>query len=296
MLTTDRRKLWQAAIKLPMYSVAVMPIGLGSALAWYDKGVFHWQRLVLFLLAAVFLLAWENLCNDVFDAETGVDEHKFHSVVKLTNNKTIVFTIANLFLVLGLLCLGGLVWQQGDITVLTLGLLCCLLGYVYQGPPFRLGYQGVGEILCFLAFAIAVGAAYYSQGQSFSPSLFLPSVINGLTTSLILFCSHFHQVEDDRKAGKLSPIVRLGTKRSAQLIPWFCGLIYGLALVGIGGKMLPWTTIGMLLSLPFAWRLIQVTAKYHDCPPQIQGCKFIAVALHFWSNLGLILGLLFHAL
>ncbi|MFN3360565.1 MAG: 2-carboxy-1,4-naphthoquinone phytyltransferase [Pseudanabaenaceae cyanobacterium] len=296
MITTDRRKLWQAAIKLPMYSVAVMPIALGSALAWYERGTLFWQRLLLFLVAAVLLLAWENLCNDVFDDETGVDAHKFHSVVKLTNNKRLVFLLANLFFLLGLVSLGGIIWQQQDATVLSLVLLCCLLGYVYQGPPFRLGYQGLGEVLCFFAFAIAVGAAYYSQVQSFSLSLFLPAVINGLSTSLILFCSHFHQVEDDKKAGKFSPIVRLGTKRSAQLIPWLCGGIYGLGVVGIGCGLLPWTALGIFLSLPFAWQLMQVTKHYHDRPAQIQGCKFIAVALHFWSNLGLILGLLFHAL
>jgi len=29
---------------------------------------------------------------------------------------------------------------------------CCALGYSYQGPPFRFGYQGLGEIICFICF------------------------------------------------------------------------------------------------------------------------------------------------
>lgn len=100
MIATDRKKLWQAAIKLPMYSVAVMPIVVGSVLAWLDRDIFNWQRLGLFLLAGVCILAWENLCNDVFDAETGIDRHKYHSIVQLTNNPKLVFVIANTLLFL----------------------------------------------------------------------------------------------------------------------------------------------------------------------------------------------------
>ena len=33
----------------------------------------RWGQLGLFLLAAVLLLGWENLSNDVFDDDTGVD-------------------------------------------------------------------------------------------------------------------------------------------------------------------------------------------------------------------------------
>ena len=32
-------------------------------------------------------------------------------------------------------------------------LICCTLGYLYQGPPFRLGYRGLGEPLRWLALA-----------------------------------------------------------------------------------------------------------------------------------------------
>ncbi|MCA1904600.1 MAG: 2-carboxy-1,4-naphthoquinone phytyltransferase [Cyanobacteria bacterium KgW148] len=297
MIATDRKKLWQAAIKLPMYSVAVMPIVVGSVLAWLDRDIFNWQRLGLFLLAGVCILAWENLCNDVFDAETGIDRHKYHSIVQLTNNPKLVFVIANTLLFFGLLFFSLIAWQQQDITVLLLVLLCCFLGYAYQSPPFRLGYVGLGEMLCFFAFAITIAAAYYSQVQSFSFAIVLPALINGLSTTLILFCSHFHQVEDDRSAGKFSPIVRLGTKRSAQIIPFVCISLYLLTLIGIVLHLLPWSATTIGISMPFAWQLVKITDRYHDQPEQIKNCKFIAVGLHFWSNLGLVIGLIVsHAL
>ena len=37
-------------------------------------------------------------------------------------------------------------------------------GYVYQGPPFRLSYKGLGEPLCFAAFGpLATGAFYLAN-------------------------------------------------------------------------------------------------------------------------------------
>ena len=37
-----------------------------------EEGV-RWSQFSGFLLAAVLLLLWENLSNDLFDADTGVD-------------------------------------------------------------------------------------------------------------------------------------------------------------------------------------------------------------------------------
>lgn len=51
-----------------------------------------------------------------------------------------------------------------------------------------------------------------------SASAAMASVLVGLTTATILFCSHFHQMAGDKAAGKKSPIVRLGsTKRGLQV-------------------------------------------------------------------------------
>ena len=71
--TPDRRRRWRAAIKWPMYAVAVMPVLLAAGWRWGRGLPVRTDQLLLFLLAAVLLLAWENLANDVFDADTGVD-------------------------------------------------------------------------------------------------------------------------------------------------------------------------------------------------------------------------------
>ena len=107
-------------------------------------------------------------------------------------------------------------------------LVCCGLGYVYQGPPFRLGYRGLGEPLCWLAFGPFATAAALMALQ---PPTSLPAAVPwqvalslgsgpALATTLVLFCSHFHQVEEDAAHGKRSPVVKLGTAKAAAVVPW----------------------------------------------------------------------------
>lgn len=280
------RKLWMAAIKPPMYSVAIMPIWLGTAVAFAETRTLHLQIFATFVAAAILILAWENLSNDVFDADTGVDVNKANSLVNLTGNKPLIFGLSHLFLVAGLGGIGAIAFWQQDLTVIGLVLLCCLLGYIYQGPPFRLSYQGWGEILCFFAFGpLACSAAYYSQTQSWSFTTLMASIVIGVATSLILFCSHFNQVNDDAAVGKKSPVVRLGSRRAAALLPWFSGSIYGLTLLFVALQRFPVWTLLVFLSLPYAFKLCRRIGTYYDQPEKLTYCRFIAVALHFWSCL-----------
>ncbi|MEH2374207.1 2-carboxy-1,4-naphthoquinone phytyltransferase [Nostoc sp.] len=279
-------KLWMAAIKPPMYSVAIMPIWVGTAVAFAETKIFNGVVFSTFVTAAILILAWENITNDVFDSETGIDQNKHHSLVNLTGNKPLIFWIGNLCLSLGLLGIVAIAFWQQDLTVIGIILLCCGLGYMYQGPPFRLGYQGLGEILCFFAFGpLAVEAAYYSQTQTSSMTSLAASVIVGIATTLILFCSHFHQVKDDIAAGKRSPIVRLGTQKGAQLLVWFTGSIYPLTLLFVLWGISPLWTMLSWVSLPFAVKLCRHVQENHNQPDKVSNCKFIAVAVHFWACL-----------
>jgi 1,4-dihydroxy-2-naphthoate phytyltransferase len=291
LIPQDNRQLWLAAIKPPMYSVAVIPITVGTSVAFSQTHLFDVQIFCTFLGAAISIIAWLNLSNDYFDSETGIDLNKAHSVVNLTGNKSLVFWLSNFCLILGILGILAISWWQQDWTVLSLVLLCCALGYSYQGPPFRFGYLGLGEIICFFTFGpLAIAAAYYSQTQSFSWVSLAASVIIGISTSIILFCSHFHQVKDDLAAGKRSPIVRLGTKKGSQVLTWFAASIFVLTVVFAVAGYFSWWTLLIFLSFPIAYKLISHVRENHDRPDRVSNCKFIAVNLHFCSGMLLALG------
>lgn len=292
-ITKNNHSLWLAAIKPPIYSVAIAPIALGTAVAFAQTHLFDGRAFFTFIGSAILIIAWLNLSNDVFDSETGIDINKAHSVVNLTRNKPLVFWGANLCLSIGIGGILALSWWQQDLTVLALVLMCCFLGYTYQGPPFRLGYLGLGEIICFFTFGPgAVSAAYYSQAGAFSTNNLAISSIMGISTSIILFCSHFHQVRDDLAAGKRSPIVRMGTARGAKVLAVATASIYvltvGLSVAGI----LPWHCLIIIGSLPFAHQLVHHVNQNHAFPSKVSNSKFIAINLYLSSTLLLILGLI----
>ncbi|WP_310428689.1 2-carboxy-1,4-naphthoquinone phytyltransferase [Chamaesiphon sp. VAR_48_metabat_135_sub] len=286
-----KSKLWLAAIKPPMYTVAIIPITVGSAVAYAQARSIDLHILGAFLASAISIIAWLNISNDVFDSDTGIDVNKAESVVNLTGNRNLMFWLGNLFLLLGISGIGTIAWWQQDITVVAIVLLCCFLGYTYQGPPFRLGYQGLGEVICTICFGpLALSAAYYSQIQSWSIANLTASLIIGISTSLILFCSHFHQVKDDLAAGKLSPIVRMGTKMAVRVLEWSTASIYIFTAIGIISGLFPIATLLVFLSLPLAIKLTQFVKEYHDRPDIVRTCKYLAVRLHFVSGLLLALG------
>ena len=293
-ITQKNHRLWLAAIKPPIYSVAIIPIAVGTAVAFAETRMFNAQSFFTFLGSAILIIAWLNLSNDVFDSETGIDINKAHSVVNLTGNKSLVFWVANLCLGMGISGILALAWWQQDLTVLGLVLLCCFLGYTYQGPPFRFGYLGWGEIICFFTFGPgAVSAAYYAQTQTFSGHNLAISSIIGISTSIILFCSHFHQVQDDLAAGKRSPIVRLGTAKSAQVLAIVTASIYLLTVILVIVDILPLLSLIIFASLPFAYQLVSHVNQNHASPEKVSNSKFIAINLYLSSSLLLILGLIF---
>lgn len=290
-IAQPRFKLWLAAIKPPMYTVAIVPITVGSAVAYAESHTIDLNILGIFLLSAIAIIAWLNISNDVFDSDTGIDVNKAESVVNLTGNRNLMFWLANMFLLCGILGIIAISWWQQDSTVIEIVLLACFLGYTYQGPPFRLGYQGLGEIICLICFGpLALSAAYYSQTQSWSIANLAASSIIGISTSLILFCSHFHQVKDDLAAGKRSPIVRMGTELGAKVLTWSTVSIYALTSIGVITGLFPIATLLVFLSLPLAIKLTNFVGEYYNKPDKVRTCKYIAVRLHFVSGLLIALG------
>ena len=294
--TTERKHLWQAAIKWPLYSVAIMPVILSAGWELGNNGNIRLGQFIGFLIASILILLWENLTNDLFDDETGVDKYKFHSVVALTGNKTTVSRVAYFSLVLGLFIILILALNS-KLIVLFLVLTCCFLGYLYQGPPFRLGYKGLGEPLCWIAFgplATAAALIVISPKSNFHAIPWRTALMIGsgpaLATTLVLFCSHFHQIKQDAAAGKKSPLVVLGTHRAAKFLPWVVGLIFLLELLPVFNGTWPINTLVCLISLPSGVNLTKLITRHHNQPELIKNSKFFALRFQTINGLCLSIG------
>ncbi|KAI0566108.1 1,4-dihydroxy-2-naphthoate phytyltransferase [Gracilaria domingensis] len=299
-----KKHLWLAAIKPPMYTVAVTPMAVGSLASFYHTDQFQAQKAVLLVSAAILTIAWLNLSNDAFDFDTGVDRNKKESIVNLLGGtrkmRHVVLVVANLFLVVAFLMF--YVLFRNDMAPFYAIAIAVFEGYIYQSPPFRLSYKGLGELLCFTAFFIATTAAYYSQANPFSyeslslskrllllfslpfqdQSVLCASVLVAFPTSLILFCSHFHQVHDDAAVGKLSPIVRLGTFIASRVLCVLIGLFFVMQTYFFYTESLP--VIPFFLSFfafPLLFSLALFVYMYHDQPTIVRVAKYKAVVFHF---------------
>ena len=294
----EEKKLWRQAIKWPLYSVAVIPIFLCAGFNLFLYGETRIFNFIGFTIASILILFWENLTNDLFDSETGVDEFKFHSVVNLINNKKLISTIAYSSLLIGLFII-LLISLSVNIKIILLVITCCFLGYLYQGPPFRLGYLGLGEPLCWIAFGpLAFAASLLALNplsNNLSPIPWRDSILLGtgpaLAITLVLFCSHFHQLKEDKKYGKLSPLVFLGSKRASKFIPWIIISIYIFQLYVICIGFLPPFCLLYFLSFNNALKLVNLLKNFYNHPSKIKNCKFIAIKFQTINGIGLFLGL-----
>ncbi|XP_015690401.1 2-carboxy-1,4-naphthoquinone phytyltransferase, chloroplastic isoform X2 [Oryza brachyantha] len=293
--------LWRAA-KLPIYSVALVPLTVGSACAYHHAGSFFGKRYFVLLAAAVLVITWLNLSNDVYDSDTGADKDKKESVVHIIG-RTVTQNAANISLLFGFV---GLFWafaKAGDARFILLVICAILCGYVYQCPPFRLSYKGLGEPLCFAAFGPLATTAFYfsnssrntSSGTSLLPlnkTVIASSILVGLTTTLILFCSHFHQIDGDRAVGKMSPLVRIGTKMGSRLVTLGVVMLYVLLAAFGMSKCLPSTcTVLCAFTLPVGKLVVDYVLNNHEDNNKIFMAKYYCVRLHALFGMALACGL-----
>ena len=298
-MDANKKRLWVKAIKWPLYSVAILPVFVSGAyiLNTYEK--IRISNLIAFTFASILILIWENLTNDLFDADTGIDQFKFHSILNLVQNRKLVSITAYTSLVIGLLII-SIISMLTSINILILVVTCCVLGYFYQGPPFRLGYKGLGEPLCWIAFGpLAYSAALlalnpldnYLITTPWKESLLLGSGPS-LATTLVLFCSHFHQIVEDKRHGKNSPLVLLGAKKGAYLVPWIVFAIYIFQFLTVILGFIPVFCLFYFFSFPQALKLINLLKSSYNKPSVIKNCKFIAIKFQTINGFGLITGLI----
>ncbi|MEE4380211.1 MAG: 1,4-dihydroxy-2-naphthoate polyprenyltransferase [Candidatus Competibacteraceae bacterium] len=261
-------KYWLLAIRPKTLSIAVVPVLIGSALAWNQTGVLVWPVLLAALMAALLIQVGTNLHNDAADFERGAD----CSATRLGPTRVTAqgwLTAAQVhcgaWFSFGMAMLFGMyLIQVGGWPILTIGLFSIAAAWAYTGGPQPIAYTGFGEFFVWLFFGvIAVAGSYYLQTKQLSWPTVLTGVLVGMPAAAVLVVNNYRDLDNDKLVGKNTSAVQWGRKASQleyallMLLPF--ALLPLLSLLGVGG----WGWALPYLCLPLALNLV----KRFRCEP-----------------------------
>ncbi|MBE9561347.1 MAG: prenyltransferase, partial [Proteobacteria bacterium] len=227
---------WVQATRPQFFTVIILPILLGTAIAWRLQGIFLPLYFVLSLIAGVFITAGVNVLNDYFDHLNQTDEFNhspltpFAGGSRMIQNGVLTVTETYRFGVILLLIaisIGSFLVSVRGLPLLWIGIFGVLSGYFYSAPPLSLIDKGLGELLIGLNYGILVVlGAYYVQTQTLSPIAVIASLpLAGLVTA-ILYINEFPDHNADKQAGKNNLVVRLGLTSARPIYAILIGLSF----------------------------------------------------------------------
>ncbi|XHN43855.1 1,4-dihydroxy-2-naphthoate octaprenyltransferase [Lonepinella sp. MS14434] len=214
-------KAWFDTIRPKTLPLAVAIILTGSALAQWH-GTLNWSVTLLCLLTATLLQIVSNFANDYGDYQKGSDTaerigplrgiQQGQMTATQLRNGLMAVCVASFISGASLIAL-AYETTQDLIAFAILGVLAILAAITYTVGKKPYGYLGLGDISVFLFFGLlAVCGTYYLQAHSLDWSIFLPAAACGFLSTAVLNINNLRDIEQDRKAGKNTLIVRIGAE------------------------------------------------------------------------------------
>lgn len=244
-------RAWWAAARPATLSISVVPVVVGTALAWRDAGAIDWVVAVVALVAAMLIQIGTNLFNDVGDYERGADLPDRLGPPRATamgwvapaEVRRAAATSFGLAMVLGayLVSVGG--WP-----ILVIGLASVAAGIAYTGGPRPIAYTASGECFVFVFFGIvATAGSHFLQAGRFSAAALIAGTILGALAAAVLVVNNYRDLDSDLRAGKHTLAVRIG--RAATRVEFTALVAAAFALLPLLGLVAP---AGAWLALPLA--------------------------------------------
>jgi 1,4-dihydroxy-2-naphthoate polyprenyltransferase len=264
--------------------------------------------LLLAVLGLVVAHAANNMINDYFDLEGGVDTEDYvraqyapHPILSGWVTKRQLGAAILIANAIDLAILVFLVTQR-DWRVAAFALGGLFISVFYVAPPIRLKHIGLGEPGVFLVWGplMVVGTFFVATGQ-IPGWVWIASLPYAILVTTVLFGKHIDKIDADRKKGVRTMPVLLG-ERNARLVAQalmiaFYPIVLGAAAVGWIG---PWVAL-VVLGLPLLLRVLKVFAEPRpETPPHSYvgwPLWFVGQAFRHTRRAGalLILGLLLNA-
>ena len=220
-------KNWVMAFRTPFLTASIVPILLGTAIAWSTTGTLYWGFFLLTLLAGLLIHLGTNVINDYSDHRSGNDEVNREFVRPFSGGSRVIqlglltpleVLAGGLFFFFLSAAIGFYLASERGPLILLLGAIGRISGMFYAGGFFNWVKRGIGELLVGLNFGIlmALGASYV-QTQSFSWIPVIAAIPVSLLIAAVLYINEFPDYTADKQVRKNTLVVRLGRERAVIL-------------------------------------------------------------------------------
>ena len=293
-------KIWIRELRVPFFTASIVPIFLGTVIAWVKYNMFNPITFVLALIVGIALHGGTNIANDYFDYLSGTDNVNKEFVPGLSGGSRTIQEglLTPKEILTGAIIIFAIGWIAGIlVTILTswIALLLIVLGFVsgffYTAPPLKWAHHGVGELFVGLNFGLfMVLGAYYVQALAIDLEPIIASLPITLLITAVLYINEFPDYKADMATGKRTLIVRLGRKTAAKLYPIFIFTPYILVVLGVLFGVMPLLTLIVFATIKKATVAVTVAKKHYDEPMKLIPANVNTIMCHLHFGILLIIG------
>ncbi|HMC51624.1 MAG TPA: prenyltransferase [Acidimicrobiales bacterium] len=252
----DAVSRWLVLTRASVLPMTLTAGAVGGLLAINARG-FNAGWFALALTGIVLAHASNNLMNDLFDSDTGLDTASYPRTLYAPHpiesgmisrrgllTATLAVNLVDLSILLVLLAARG--WP-----VVAFALGGFFLSVAYTAPPLRLKKRGLGEPTVFAVWGpLMVGGTYYAAVGRMPWHVVAASVPYGLLCTTVLFGKHIDKIPWDGPMGIRTLPVILGEAAARRVSQGLMAAFYVSVVALVGAGWLPWTTLAVFGALP----------------------------------------------
>ncbi|MBC8183165.1 1,4-dihydroxy-2-naphthoate octaprenyltransferase [candidate division KSB1 bacterium] len=294
----NKVKLYLMELRAPFFTATIVPILLGTAIAYNLNSAFNWSYFLLTLLGGLLLHGGSNVINDYFDHKSNNDELNKEFVRPFTGGSRMiqeklltpkeVLVEAIVCLVLGS-AIGIYLTIKIGWVILAIGIFGVFSAVFYVDPKVKLVSRGIGELFIGLNFGIAMTlGAYYVQTGLFSWIPIIASIPVAILIAALLYINEFQDAKADEAVGKNHLVIRLGKKRAVTGYVLLMIATYLAVVIGVVTDSLPPITLIALLTMPIAFKAIKVAQENYEDSAKLVPANVSTILNHLLTGLLLI--------